>query len=54
MVKTEEKKGDPQKITCVKDGIMFINCTKETIDRVVENENRRKAYFRIDEWEDIP
>lgn len=38
----------------IKNGMMFINCTKETIDRAVENENRRKAYFRIDEWEDIP
>lgn len=38
----------------IKNGMMFINCTKETIDRAVENENRRKAYFRIDEWENIP
>jgi hypothetical protein len=38
----------------VKNGMMFFNCTQETIDRAVENENRRKAYFRIDEWEDIP
>ena len=35
-------------------GIMFLNCTQDTIDKAVDNENRRKAYFRIDEWEDIP
>ena len=35
-------------------GMVFINCTKDMIERTVENENRRKAYFRIDEWEDIP
>lgn len=35
-------------------GMLFINCTKDTIERTVENENHRKAYFRIDEWEDIP
>lgn len=38
----------------IKNGMMFINCTKDMIERTVENENRRKAYFRIDEWEDIP
>ena len=38
----------------VKNGMMFFNCTQETIDKAVENENRRKAYFMIDEWEDIP
>ena len=37
----------------VNNGIMFFNCTKETIDKAVENENRRKAYFRIGEWEDM-
>lgn len=35
-------------------GMVFINCTKDMIERTVENENRRKAYLRIDEWEDIP
>lgn len=38
----------------VKNEIVFFNCTKEMIDRAVENETRRKAYFRIDEWENIP
>ena len=38
----------------VKNGMMFFNCTQETIDRAVENDNRRKAYLRIGEWEDIP
>lgn len=54
MVKIEEKKRDSPKITCVvKNGIMFFNCTQDTIDRAVENENRRKAYLGIGEWEDI-
>ena len=37
----------------VNNGIMFLNCTQETIGKAVENENRRKAYFRIGEWEDM-
>lgn len=35
-------------------GMVFINCTKDMIERTVENENLRKAYLRIDEWEDMP
>ena len=37
----------------VKNGIMFFNCTQDTIDRAVEKENRSKAYLGIGEWEDI-
>lgn len=52
--KTEENKMDSGRIPfVVNNGIMFFNCTKETIDKAVENENRRKAYFRIGEWEDM-
>lgn len=57
-MKTERIKNAPESAkiprVVIKNGMMFINCTKETIDRAVENENRRKAYFRIDEWENIP
>ena len=52
--KTEEKKRDSPSITCfVNDVLCFFNCTQETIGKAVENENRRKAYFRIGEWEDM-
>ena len=50
-----EQKSDSPKIPfIVKNGMMFFNCTQDTIDRAVENENRRKAYLRIEEWENIP
>lgn len=53
-MKTVTIENAPERATIVvKNGMMFINCAKETIDRAVEKENRRKAYFRIDEWEDI-
>ena len=39
------------RITCLsKDGILFFNCTKDIIDKVVENDNRYKAYLGIGEW----
>lgn len=56
-IKTERIENTPESVKTLRvmiNGMMFINCTKETIDRAVENENRRKAYFRIDEWENIP
>lgn len=53
-MKTEtiERAPESAKTPCVVmvNGMMFINCTKETIDRAVENENRRRAYFGIGEW----
>lgn len=53
-MKTVTIENAPEQATIVvKNGMMFINCAKETIDRAVENENRRKAYFRIDEWENM-
>lgn len=53
--KTEENKRESASIPfVVKNGMMFFNCTQETIGKAVENENRRKAYFRIGEWEDMP
>ena len=52
--KTEEKKRDSPSITCfVNDTLCFFNCTQDMIDKAVDNENRRRAYFRIDELEDI-
>lgn len=51
MVEIIEQKSDSQKIPfVVKNGMMFFNCTQDTIDRAVENENRRKAYLGIGEW----
>ena len=35
---------------CAKGGMLFFNCTKTAIDKAVENENRRKAYYGIGEW----
>lgn len=55
MIEVIEQESDSRKIPfVVKNGMMFFNCTQDTIDRAVENENRRKAYLRIGEWENIP
>ncbi|MBQ3342524.1 MAG: hypothetical protein IJG84_11550 [Kiritimatiellae bacterium] len=55
MIAVIEQESDSPKIPfVVKNGMMFFNCTQDTIDRAVENENRRKAYLRIGEWENIP
>lgn len=55
MIEVIEQKSDSPKIPfVVKNGMIFFNCTQDTIDRAVENENRRKAYLRIGEWENIP
>lgn len=54
MIETVDQPKEAKKIPfIVKNGIMFFNCTQETIDRAVENENRRKAYLGIGEWENI-
>ena len=53
MVAVIEQKSDSPKIPfVVKNGMMFFNCTQDTIDRAVENENRRKAYLGVGEWGD--
>lgn len=53
MIKVIEQEHDSPKLGFVaKDGMLFFNCTQETIDKVVENENRRKAYFGLGEWEE--
>ncbi len=46
----EQPKESPKIPFVVKDGMMFFNCTQDTIDRAVENNNRRKAYLGIGEW----
>lgn len=46
----EQEHGSPKLGFVAKGGILFFNCTQETIDKVVENENRRKAYLGIGEW----
>lgn len=49
-----KKHKEPEKIPFIAtNGIMFFNCTQETIGRAVENENRRKAYLGIGEWGDV-
>lgn len=54
MIKVIDQPKESAKIPfVVKNGIMFFNCTQDTIDRAVENENRRKAYLGVGEWEDI-
>lgn len=50
----DQPKESARVLFMVKNGMMFFNCTQDTIDKAVENENRRNAYFMIDEWEDIP
>lgn len=52
MTKAADKPKGSANIPCVvmMNGMMFINCTKDTIDRAVENENRRRAYLGIGEW----
>ena len=51
MIEVIEQKSNSRKIPfVVKNGMMFFNCAQDTIDRAVENENRRKAYLRIGEW----
>lgn len=51
MIRVVEQKGDSPRLGFVaKGGMLFFNCTRETIDKAVENENRRKAYLGIDEW----
>ena len=50
----EQPKEAPKIPFVVKNGMMFFNCTQETIDKSVENENRRKAYLGIDEWGEEP
>lgn len=55
MIEVIEQKSDSPKIPfVVKNGMMFFNCTQDTIDRAVENENSRRSYLRIGEWENIP
>lgn len=54
MIEAVDQPSEAEKIPfIVKNGIMFFNCTQETIDRAVENENRREAYLGIGELEDI-
>lgn len=51
MIKVIEQKTDAPKIAFVaKNGMLFFNCTQEAIDKAVEDDNRRKAYFGIGEW----
>lgn len=51
MIKVIEQEDDSPKIGFVaKGGMLFFNCAQETIDKAVENENRRKAYLGIGEW----
>ena len=53
MIKVIEQEHDSPKIGfAARGGMLFFNCTQETIDKAVENENRRKAYLGIGEWED--
>ena len=53
MIKAIEQKTVAPRIPfCARNGILFFNCTQETIDKAVENDNRRKAYLGIGEWGD--
>ena len=46
----DQPKDSPKLGFVAKDGMLFFNCTQETIDKAVEDANRRKAYLAIDEW----
>lgn len=53
MIRVIEQKADTPKIAfAAKNGMLFFNCTQETIDKAVEDANRRKAYLGIGEWGD--
>ena len=55
MIEAIDQKKEAKNIPfIVKNGMMFFNCTQDTLDKAVENGNQRKAYFMIDEWEDVP
>lgn len=47
----EQESGSPKIGFVAKDGMLFFNCTQETIDKAVENANRRKAHLGIDGWD---
>lgn len=50
IAKIDNDDSGPRIPFAVVNGMMFFNCTQETIDKAVENENRRKAYYGIGEW----
>ena len=53
MIRVIEQKADAPKIAfAAKNGMLFFNCTQETIDRAVEDDNRRRAYLGVGEWGD--
>lgn len=52
MTRVIEQKADTPKIAfAAKNGMLFFNCTQETIDKAVENDNRRKAYLGVGKWD---
>lgn len=46
----ENKTAAPRIPFFARNGMLFFNCTRETIDKAVEDDNRRKAYLGIGEW----
>lgn len=53
MIEVIEQKNDAPKIAFVaKNGMLFFSCAQETIDKAVEDDNRRKAYLGVGEWGD--
>lgn len=49
----EQKTAAPKIAFAAKNGMLFFNCTQETIDRAVEDDNRRQAYLGVGEWGDV-
>lgn len=52
IAKIDNDDSGPRIPFAVVNGMIFFNCTQKTIDKAVENENRRRAYLRIGEWDD--